>query len=93
MSLYVITRPPQPHIVLFAASTLTEVGAALRAQPDADELAVLFNQEGFSRSLTPDEQAQLRAVRVGDFHSHRPASTRTLKVPHERLIEQPPERI
>jgi hypothetical protein len=59
MSLYVITRPTQPHLVLFAASTLTEVGAALRAQPDADELEVRFSEDGFARALTATERAEL----------------------------------
>jgi hypothetical protein len=38
-------HPTQPRLVLFAASTLTEVGAALRAQPDADELEVRFSED------------------------------------------------
>jgi hypothetical protein len=59
---YIVSHPDRPHLVLFAASSLEEVASALAAQPQAQELMVSLNQDGFSRALDTDEASNLGAL-------------------------------
>jgi hypothetical protein len=61
---YVVHDPQRPHIVLFAAATMTEVAAAVAAQPNADELRILAHRDGTSRELDPSERSELDGLRA-----------------------------
>ena len=64
MRLYTVMHPAQPHVVLYASPALPEIGAALAAQSDADELTVRHSMDGLARLLNADEQAELAAILV-----------------------------
>jgi hypothetical protein len=61
---YVVHDPQRPHIVLFAAATMSEVAAAVAAQPNAEELWILAHRDGTSRELDAAERSELGALRA-----------------------------
>jgi hypothetical protein len=62
MSLYVVTDPAQPHLILYSATTLPDVASALAAQAEPERLEVHRHRDGFSAPLDATEQAALAAL-------------------------------